>query len=589
MVRSSMRGLRCVGLVLSCLALSSSAVRMSGENEDHVSDIAVSHNSSDGNYLERLLTRMQADPINVFLTLKAAVDGVNASVVAFTAQPPQYAEGFAQIRLQMWGVIDLLAEPDFKETQQWTDMQQAWNDGFQNLPDLAQAAVDRFQQDGDLVAFKEIVDLAINTSQTVAISAFPILNTTFEAYGSLMRGVSDAWVDYTNGDTEVALDKVWVAFSSSISVMVGPDRAASPEFQQTMTDLDTVVTNLLRNIVEFKKAKIESTICYRQQQVRSSRNPSLCENNQDWDYDGKEHCFPRPHNGQDCESTCQGNLTARCPLFCPSSKPFCCKKDDAAGPQHCSSAVYVDHDFANGTASDYYQCVSEVIETLAEIKADIRPQVHHEKPLLAKSADMKGSLVARRSAVSLHRSTKLDKSVRFKSFCWLLFWKRSCQSGNEGPGDGRSMWGTHPARCDASSTHPSRIGGLCYGSCSQFGRWIPVIDEDLDPPTETAECQQDCLSPFGKDGVFGQDPLTWNVCSNTTAAITDANNKIMDLAKNTIGAVNEAVQAINAQRGIDVNLINKIVNAFSDLASHFNRPQCDFTGATALVQKRRLA
>lgn len=576
---------RRLAFLLACLLLGAAAIRRetgrlaATPQRANRTTVALAEQSPTPapDYFQRLLARMKADPITVAITLQAAVRGVGSAVDAFKASPPEYEEGFAQIRLQMWEVIEWLAEEDFKSTQQYADAHKAWEAGFRALPDLTKDAVDRFQRDGDLIAFKEVVDTAVNTSEAIAAASFPALSTTFEAYGSLMRGVSSAWVSYADGDTEVAIDTVWTAFNTSIRIMVGPDRAADASFQEVMQSLDSVVSTLLTNIVEFKKAKIESNICYRQMQMRSSRNPTFCDNNQDWDYDGQSTCYPKPHNGADCSDSCRHHLSGSCP-FCPVSKPWCCKSRSADTSPGCEFADYVDHSYTYGTAADYHQCVSPGFPALAEVGADQKPRVLAEKPSVLEDkpvvlmiADEKEQLVAKQEAALLQGRSggKTNSSAHWS--CWMFFWRRACHIASaQPPGGGRSLFGSHPARCDAASDHALRIGDLCYSSCPQ--QYSPVIDEG----EETPECQQQCRSPLGKEGEFGQSMLTWSVCANTTSLITDANRQILLLTRNTISTVREAVSAISQRKGIDVSLINRLIDAFGSLAAHFNRPQCNF-------------
>lgn len=560
------------GRLLLCLSLAALANRINDEGGLLEDLHGVSISTSD--QWKNVLKKMQEDPISVFRTLEYVVVGTRKSIEYFQKKPPAVEDGMAVIQVNMWAAIETfsdLVDPEFSKTQEFKDARTAWNQGFDDSVPKAQAAADKFEEDGNLTAFGEIIEIAVNTSQNVSTIAFPEMKTTFEAYGNLMRGAADCWTYYFEGQTEKALESVWVAFNSSIATLVGPERAAEPSFQNTMEDLDDVVTALTRNLVTIRQSKIESKICYKKTKVRRSIPPSVCRNNHDWDWDQRKTCFPHVDNGADCGDACVPT-GANCRSFCPAHKPWCCKAGDPAGPEECKHAVFVNHSFTKGTAEDYFQCVSPVVESLVQEQA-VESDMDTDAPSNLDTADVAQGLIARRAASLAQQAgrqvTKLDSSLGWK--CWVMFWRRSCKETEDKVVDDRSRWGTSPAECDLGTGYIHQINTLCYQDCDQG---YTVVKDGEKP---TPECVQTCQRPRNKEGVIGAfDPFKYEVCSNSTALINECNLDIASATANTVRSVTEAVLSLQQNKSLDTDILVKTINALGSLAKEFARPQCDW-------------
>jgi len=541
-----------------------------------VDELSRGRSQSTSDTFSQMLQRMQENPLQVYTTLKAAVDATNHSIIHFRKNPPAVADGMTAIQVNMWKCVEGfsdLVDPNFRSTQDFANAKTVWDTGFTDATALAQSSADAFQADGNLTAFADIIDLAINISQNSAAAAMPELAPQFQAYGDLMRGTADAWIHYVEGRTERALESVWVAFNSSIVTMVGQERASQPEFKQTMEDLDDVVTSLIRNLINVRKSHIESRICYRQTRVRRSMPPTLCDNHEDWDFDGRSRCYPKTWNGADCGHACIPT-GAECSSFCPVNKRWCCRKNDPNGPSECQFARFTDHSFTDGTAEDYFQCVAPVMESLAQESAEERPQAV-EKP--AVKHDVAQSLMARRgfqvanAAVQVaSRQVTLDGTLGWK--CWIQFWRRSCQTqeDDEERNDDRTLWGTHLAHCDTSTNYTTRLNNLCYPECKEG--WDVVLDNG----TATPECQQRCQGERSHAGVLGVfDPLKYDVCSRTQTELESANFDMVKLLENTGEAILAAVRSLQARK-FEADILVKTIDAFGKMGQQFLRPTCDW-------------
>jgi len=552
-----------------CLALGAAANRVN----DDSGLLEELHGVSASDPWSNVLTKMQENPVQVYQTLKYVVDGTRGSIEYFNKKPPAVADGMSVIQVNMWSAVKTfsdIVDPAFSQSQQFKDAKVAWDKGFTESIPAAQEAADEFERDGNLTAFAEIVDVAVNTSQDVATIAFPTLKTQFEAYGTLMRGASSAWVHYLEGNTELAIESVWVAFNSSIVVMVGQERAAQPEFQKTMQDLDDVVTALISNLINIKKTKTESKICYVKQKNRRSIPPSVCHNDHDWDWDQRKTCHPKVDNGADCGHACLPT-GIRCSTFCPAHKPYCCRSGESNQAPECNSATYVNHSYTNGTAEDYFQCVAPLLESLVQEQAveEVEAKVAEVRKL--DEVDVAEGLVARRAASLVQAAgrevTKLDSSLGWK--CWVMFWMRSCRTSEDDKVvDDRSRWGTHPAQCDQSTLYKHMIDGQCYPDCD------PGYTVVKDGEKVTSECEQSCQSPFGKGGNLGAfEPLIYPVCANTSTHINEANLDITSLAVNTVTTVSAAITALTTKQ-MNAGILVKTIDAFGKLGAEFARPQC---------------
>jgi len=263
-------------------------------------------------------------------------------------------------------------------------------------------------------------------------------------------------------------------------------------------------------------------------------------------------------------------VNAPCPSFCPEARSWCCRAADATAAEECVDADYVNHSFAAGSAEDYFQCVAPTAVAVVvppvggpAVEGDGAATVAPAAALLSATSQEAGAVV-----VAVQQQ---QRRTRRWGLCHWFFWLARCRAGvRSRTDDAGAPYGSHPAMCNESSAFITLIDGLCYADCK--AGWSIKLDEE---GNTTTECQHDCHDPFGIEGLFGQPPATWSVCTNSTAALDAANWDILHVTKNSITAVQAAVEAIeNRANGLDTSVLVHTIRAFGEFAVHFNRPSC---------------
>lgn len=352
-------------------------------------------------------------------------------------------------------------------------------------------------------------------------------------------------------------------------------------------------------MVDVKKAKINSRICYKQTYTRPHVAPSVCADHENWDWDQRSTCYPKVHNGADCGHACVP-AGAQCDSFCPPHKNWCCRAGDPNGPKECRYSTFVNHSYTNGTAEDYYQCVAPVRLSLAQESAEEEEELEAKSPVSDEAPARQleavtSGLVARRAAGALvqtgsRKMARLDDAIRWK--CWLTFWtRRSCRKQDPRFEDNRPKWGTHQAYCSDDCLqqgqecimHDVRLNNKCHPRCKDgYEAVIQTIPNATDPEAkgeerETAECKQVCRGTYFADGIIGiWDPFKYEVCATAEPWILDANTEMAGIAANTVQEVTKAVTALTTRKKVEVNSLVRIINLFGDMAENFARPNCDF-------------
>jgi len=354
--------------------------------------------------------------------------------------------------------------------------------------------------------------------------------------------------------------------------------AEESEASKRLGQLDTIISKLKTTIEDYenRKAKIcDQTdtgghcICTRKTVERKQQEVSQCFHGFTFDQSRKV-CIPVATNGADCEEKCQpgGNLDKACPEFCPANKRYCCKK--GAGPVACRRAIYVELDFATGSASDYYQCVSPAVD-VGDDSAEL-----FEEPLQA-GAMVQQAAPQESSSLLLQRASLGAGGAHSSSISSLD--RATARKG----GDSKPVAlpnGAAKAACDPDSVFKEAIegnDGKCFESCPSG--YAPVSTDD-ETPKLTTNCKQSC-GTLSAEATFGiipvdgvADALEWDVCGITEPFVNTAKSDSVGVMDTLIREIVSAIDKITKNNDLTQVELEKLADEVAKAFDHFAHPEC---------------
>jgi hypothetical protein len=572
-----------------CVILSASSYGVTNSSNFHGSARAPSSRRDElFKELQRGAASSGLDPKKVSELLTLGVDALTNAITVFTDDEPDIEYGFQITQVKLWKIITKIVPDEKQDSETMSTAKEVWDAAFESAPDITEDVMD-FRKTGDTDKLISAVQIILSTGLSGCSKVFPEEAKYFTALEDLFAGIGESWDEFTAGNTVKAVEVVWGALKTSVDDVVPQEWADDETYALVMGTVDLVIGNLSHHVLEYKRRILNSKVCYKRSQHRERARPSVCDEGFEWDQ--MTMCLPQgSSNGAHCLPPC-GGQGGMCETFCGKGMA-CCKQGDRKDPAECEGASgFVVLGLAEGTSTDYHQCVKAGPNLAFTVKGAGVPALnglyvqsgeHSGKPRYLRVRSQKKTVLewsqSRKAwrffvddtLFGMNRPTLYKSSedtAAFPSSGWAAEEGKqpvptlvpyvpveSARLAQVNLSARRAPHGAHPAACDPSSKYPEQRGMWCLAKC-------PLGFKS----TSGSNCVQTCGSDFPAEGM--------GVCGVNQGELVIATTEMVSMVAN--GAI-ESYLLISEMKetGVRADKLSSTIDVFIDMGKPFARPLC---------------
>jgi len=110
--------------------------------------------------------------------------------------------------------------------------------------------------------------------------------------GDLMGAVGVSWSGFESGQEAQAIEELYFALRSVLDTVLPKDMQNDATYKMVIGTLDGVINGLSETVLGFQRQIVEGAVCYKIQEARQRKRPSVCPDGFYWN--GEAFCLPKP-------------------------------------------------------------------------------------------------------------------------------------------------------------------------------------------------------------------------------------------------------------------------------------------------------
>lgn len=267
-----------------------------GQVVGHLLHRAAVSNSVDGMEIADHMRSFLAVPANVGASLAAGVMAVRGALPFFTSEPPQIAKGLTTLGTKVFDAVAMIVPQDTKQTQDFIDLEAAWDDFLQSLPSAAEdlvAGIRAFKEEADISALVRVCNTVIKELGALLTRRLPETVSAeiakfVAALEDAVEGFDEAMAAFAAGNTTSAVEAVYAGIRSAAASLLPTDVQGEETFIVVVGALDSVFNDLSSTVLLYQQNLLQSSVCWRGVMGRERRRPDQC--HPDTRFDGRNWC-----------------------------------------------------------------------------------------------------------------------------------------------------------------------------------------------------------------------------------------------------------------------------------------------------------
>lgn len=262
----------------------------------HLLHRSAASNSVDGMEIANHIRSFLAVPANVGASLASGVMAVRSALPFFTAEPPQLARGLTMLGTKVFDAVAMIIPNATKQTQDFIDVESAWDDTLQSLPSAAEdlvGAIRLFKEEADISALVRVCNTVIKElgallTRTLSEPVSAEVAKFVAALEDAVEGFDEAMSAFVAGNTTTAVEAVYAGIRSAAAALLPEDVQGEETFTAVVGALDSVFNDLSSTVLMYQQNLLQSSVCWRGFVTRERRRPTQCPRNTR--FDGKNWC-----------------------------------------------------------------------------------------------------------------------------------------------------------------------------------------------------------------------------------------------------------------------------------------------------------
>jgi len=238
------------------------------------------------------------DASKVAWAINKGIHGVLKAVVHFSAKPARVAEGISKLGSSLFEVVDSLLPSHHKTQEEYKRFKTAWDEAFQSIPKTAVSVerdIDAYVRDGAPDALIRAITTLIDEVSGVITNFLPPKTGVevmkyLDAITDALQYVSDSWESFHRGDTVSGIESVYFGLRNITDDLIPMQWRNSTTYKLIVGAVDSVISKLSNNVLEYERRILESSCCWRRFKKRERSRPKLCSSGYIWG--GERYCYP---------------------------------------------------------------------------------------------------------------------------------------------------------------------------------------------------------------------------------------------------------------------------------------------------------
>jgi len=238
------------------------------------------------------------DAQKVAAALGRGLEGIKSAVHHFEAEPPAFLEGVTELGSALIESIDMVIGED--AVASWPDYGafcEAWLKGFQDaaksVEDIKQG-LERYAAEGNVNQLIAAISVILSKASDMVLNQVPgdlgkAISALVETLNKAFAGIGEALSDFEDGQMLDGLEALyWGLRNATDGLLDVQDNAI---FSSVLVALDTTVSDIAKDVLDFQQRLMSSGACWKSSLVRNKRRPNVCPEEYIWD--GGRHCWPK--------------------------------------------------------------------------------------------------------------------------------------------------------------------------------------------------------------------------------------------------------------------------------------------------------
>jgi hypothetical protein len=212
--------------------------------------------------------------------------------------PPRIGEGLNVLGTKLLQAVDEPIRQHFNDTAAYSAFAAEWMAFFEEAPETVagiQGNFTTFNEEGRPEALVAGIS-NILTALSDGVMRFVPSETAQEivkyvdAIADLLMATGNAWTGFESGQTPQAIEDLYFGLRATLDQLIPSDIQTNETYQVIIGTLDGVVGGLSETVLAFERQVLEGSVCWKVQQPRQRRRPSVCPEGFHWN--GEQFCIP---------------------------------------------------------------------------------------------------------------------------------------------------------------------------------------------------------------------------------------------------------------------------------------------------------